>query len=48
MWYQEDNVNYQVCSSTEGEDPNCSDSLDLNDSVSDHLTYLGVKVGDIC
>ena len=48
MFYQEDNVNYQVCSSTNGEDPNCSDNLDITDSIDDHLDYLNVMISRLC
>ena len=34
------NCQFQQCSSTNGEDPNCSDSLSDPDSVSDHLNYF--------
>jgi hypothetical protein len=38
--YQENNVNFQVCSGTNGEDPACSDGLTLPISIPDHLVYL--------
>jgi len=34
-----------VCSGTNGEDPSCSDSLLLPDSIYDHLHYFGVAEG---
>jgi len=34
-------ANYKVCSSTNGEDPTCSDSV-VSDSTADHLIYMGV------
>jgi len=33
---------FQVCSTTNGEDPTCSDSLLLPDSIYDHLHYFNV------
>lgn len=36
------------CSTTNGEDPNCSDSLYFPNSVTDHLTYLNVLFGPYC
>ena len=47
VWYQENNVDYQVCNGS-GEDPACSDSLSLPDSVSDHFNYLGVDFNGAC
>ena len=38
----------QVCSTTDGEDPTCSDSLPLPISVDDHLDYLNYKISDSC
>jgi len=32
---------YTVCSSSNGEDPKCSDSV-IQDSIQDHLTYAGL------
>ncbi len=48
VWYQEDNVTFQVCDPNNGEDPNCSDSLDIAVSVDDHLNYLNVALSDLC
>lgn len=31
------------CSATNGEDPDCSDSLDFTLSISDHLNYFGIE-----
>ncbi len=45
MWYQEDNVQYQVCSSTNGEDPACQDSLPIAFDPADHTKYLNVDMG---
>ena len=46
IFYSEGMGSYQVCSSTEGEDPNCSDK-NFNNSVDDHLTYFGVEIGKL-
>jgi len=36
--------NFKVCSSSNGEDPNCADSVPFYDfSISDHLSYFGVS-----
>lgn len=47
VWYQEDNVQYQVCNGS-GEDPNCSDSLDAPISIEDHLHYMGIPISNLC
>ena len=47
VWYNEASSSYQVCDGS-GEDPNCSDSLLLPDSISDHLTYLGIPISGLC
>lgn len=44
--YYTSNTSYTVCSSTNGEDPNCSDGNGPNDSVADHLNYLGIAMGE--
>jgi len=37
-------ASFKVCSSTNGEDPNCADSVPFyNFNVADHLSYLGVS-----
>jgi len=36
-----DSLNFKVCSSTNGEDPKCSDSI-IADSAADHLEYFGI------
>jgi len=40
LWFQSNYVNFQMCSMSNGEDPNCSDGH-LDDSVTDHFYYLG-------
>jgi hypothetical protein len=47
VWYQENNVDYQVCNGS-GEDPSCSDSLLAPISIPDHLNYLGVQLSEMC
>jgi hypothetical protein len=37
-------MKFKVCSSTNGEDPTCSDSV-ISDSVYDHLHYYGIAEG---
>jgi len=42
VWFQKDYTNFKICSSSQGEDPTCSDSLGIGaDSILDHLEYLG-------
>lgn len=48
VWYVEDSSSYTVCDPTNGEDPNCSDSLDITISVDDHLDYLNVMLSELC
>jgi len=45
VWFEDDDKNYRVCSSGNGEDPNCSDSV-VNDSVFNHIQYLGFDERD--
>jgi len=40
VWFPKDDKTYQICDGS-GEDPDCSDSLYIDDSITDHLTYLG-------
>jgi len=40
IWFQNNYVNFQKCSKSNGEDPNCSDD-GFDDSIEDHLYYLG-------
>ena len=39
--YRELSPSYTVCDSSNGEDPQCSDSLLVNLNVVDHVTYMG-------
>lgn len=48
VWYTEDQSSYTVCDATNGEDPNCADSLFWTLSVDDHLSYLGIPISDLC
>ncbi len=41
-WEQKNPNNFVVCSATNGEDPKCSDSVLIPDSVYDHLHYFGL------
>jgi len=43
VWLHNDSA--IVCSNTNGEDPTCSDSLLLPDSIYDHLHYFGIAEG---
>lgn len=43
--YYTTNTSYTVCSSVDGEDKKCSDGNGPNDSVNDHLHYLGITMG---
>ncbi len=45
VFYQEDNVSYQVCSTRDGEDSSCSDGLPITVSIPDHLVYLNYPLG---
>jgi len=47
-WYSEDFSSYTACSTTDGEDPNCSDSVGLPISVSDHLEYFNIAISNLC
>jgi hypothetical protein len=47
-WYSEDFSSYTACSTTNGEDPNCSDSVGLPISVSDHLKYFNIPISNLC
>ncbi|CAI2376309.1 unnamed protein product [Moneuplotes crassus] len=47
IWYNEDSSSYTQCSTKEGEDPTCSNSNALNDSVDDHLKYLGLPISGL-
>jgi len=45
VWFQNDVVNFKICSSTNGEDPTCSDSIPSIETVldiGDHTDYLGI------
>lgn len=48
VWYNADSSSYSVCSSSDGEDPSCSDSLAFDLSIPDHLTYMGYPISDSC
>ncbi|KAA0170639.1 hypothetical protein FNF27_06527 [Cafeteria roenbergensis] len=47
VWFNEAQTSYQVCDGT-GEDPNCSDSLTIAASISDHLDYLNLPISNMC
>jgi Lipase (class 3) len=47
-WYDEAFDSYTECSTTNGEDPNCSDSVTLPVSVSDHLSYFNFPISNSC
>eukprot|EP01138_Halocafeteria_seosinensis_P010606 gb/GECG01010831.1/.p1 GENE.gb/GECG01010831.1/~~gb/GECG01010831.1/.p1 ORF type:complete len:320 (+),score=30.57 gb/GECG01010831.1/:1-960(+) len=47
VWYNANSSSYTVCNGS-GEDPNCSDSLDLALSVSDHLHYINIPISGSC
>lgn len=44
VFYTEEMDSFKVCSSGEGEDNTCSDSI-FSDSIDDHTHYFGVHVG---
>jgi len=49
IWYDYDFTSYQTCTANFGEDPNCSDSIDLvAGSIEQHLHYFGLEVGGLC
>lgn len=47
IWYNKDNTDYKVCDDSMDEDSSCSNSCGpLHcDSISDHMTYIGVNMG---
>ena len=45
IFYNQDFSSFKECSTTDGEDLSCSDG-NINFSVSDHLIYFNVDVGD--
>eukprot|EP01116_Phalansterium_solitarium_P025460 TRINITY_DN9753_c0_g1_i1.p1 TRINITY_DN9753_c0_g1~~TRINITY_DN9753_c0_g1_i1.p1 ORF type:complete len:332 (+),score=58.81 TRINITY_DN9753_c0_g1_i1:108-1103(+) len=45
VWFPTNQTSYVVCSDTDGEDPDCSDSIQIEFSVEDHLTYLLFESG---
>lgn len=47
VWYTENQDSYKLCSSSNGEDPTCSDSqIDLDPA--DHESYLGQRISGLC
>lgn len=49
VWYTENNTYYKLCTTGDGEDPNCSDSVSIFDySVEDHLHYMGIPISNLC
>ena len=48
VWYNEASTSYKVCSTTDGEDPTCMDSLPLPIDTSDHDTYLNYPIDGAC
>ena len=46
IYYDELFENYQECSQTDGEDPNCTNSK-LIISLLDHLYYFGIKIDSL-
>jgi hypothetical protein len=49
IFFSENFGSYSFCNSTlSGEDPKCSDSLTLPLSITDHVNYFGIPVGDFC
>uniref|UniRef100_A0A6B2LEG4 Fungal lipase-type domain-containing protein n=1 Tax=Arcella intermedia TaxID=1963864 RepID=A0A6B2LEG4_9EUKA len=41
VFYNDDQSSYTLCSSTNGEDPSCSDQFVLDADIPDHLNYIG-------
>lgn len=48
VWWNADSSSFTVCSSSNGEDHTCSDSLDFDLSIADHLNYMGYPISDSC
>ena len=49
IWFDAPFANYRVCNaSLNGEDPRCSNSLALPISVTDHINYRGISMGNYC
>ena len=50
LWFEDDSnpTSFSACSTTNGEDSSCSDSLLFPISVSDHLVIMDVHLGDNC
>jgi predicted lipase len=46
VWEQKDVSDFVVCSSTDGEDSSCSDSVFFPSSVYDHTHYFGLAQGE--
>ena len=42
VFYNELNTSYKVCSSTNSEDPLCSNQYLIDGNILDHLTYFGI------
>ena len=47
VWYNSNSSSYQVCDGS-GEDDKCSDQLDFDISVSDHLHYINIPISGSC
>lgn len=47
VWYNDEFTSYQVCDGS-GEDPNCSDSLDVDTSIWDHTHYFNYPISNSC
>eukprot|EP01138_Halocafeteria_seosinensis_P003081 gb/GECG01003149.1/.p1 GENE.gb/GECG01003149.1/~~gb/GECG01003149.1/.p1 ORF type:complete len:313 (+),score=31.07 gb/GECG01003149.1/:1-939(+) len=47
VWYNSDSSSFQVCDGS-GEDGQCSDSLDFDTSISDHLHYINIPISGSC
>lgn len=48
IWYNEAQSSFRYCSTTNGEDPTCSDSLLVDWDVMDHLSYMDISIGTMC
>lgn len=46
--YVEDSSTFTACSVKNGEDSKCSDSIDIPDSIADHLDYMAIPISNLC
>jgi hypothetical protein len=46
IYYNEPMSSHKMCSTSNGEDPTCSDA-GIHDSFNDHVSYFGINIGDL-